>query len=137
MQVFKSKIDTWLAVVISVASLISLFSVYMIMVQPSGGWIVLVIAVFILALGVGLPLWILLSTKYAVSTNTLIVTSGPFRWRIALNRIKTVVPTRNPLSSPALSLDRLEIKYDKHKVVLISPANKAEFMTAIGQQPSA
>jgi hypothetical protein len=40
-----------------------------------------------------------------------------------------VVPTRNPLSSPALSLDRLHIRYGGSRMgIMISPVNKAVFL---------
>ncbi|MFQ5610075.1 MAG: PH domain-containing protein [Woeseiaceae bacterium] len=42
-------------------------------------------------------------------------------------------PTRNPLSSPALSLDRLKITYGpKNRKVLVSPADKESFVQALG-----
>jgi hypothetical protein len=39
-----------------------------------------------------------------------------------------VLATRSPLSSPALSLDRIRIDYGKGKSVMISPLNKADFL---------
>jgi hypothetical protein len=45
-----------------------------------------------------------------------------------------VEETRNPLSSPALSLDRLKITYGNGKRIMISPADKIGFLKAIGQE---
>lgn len=42
-----------------------------------------------------------------------------------------MAPTRGPLSSPALSLDRLRIEYGKRGVVLISPREKEAFVRAL------
>ena len=39
----------------------------------------------------------------------------------------------NPISSPALSLDRLEISYGSQKKIMISPKDKTGFLQAIGQ----
>jgi hypothetical protein len=44
-----------------------------------------------------------------------------------IQKITSVKRTRNPLSSPALSTDRLEIKYGKWDFVLISPKNEERF----------
>lgn len=42
--------------------------------------------------------------------------------------IEKVEPTRSPAASPALSLDRLKVIYDKHDYVIISPKEKVEFI---------
>ena len=51
---------------------------------------------------------------------------------IPINAIKSIVKSRNIISSPAWSLDRLEIKYGDNKTVLVSPKNKAAFLSHIG-----
>lgn len=45
--------------------------------------------------------------------------------------IKNISETRNPISSPALSLDRLEIVYNRFDSVLISPADKIDFIAEL------
>ena len=45
-----------------------------------------------------------------------------------MNEIKTVTPTSNPLSSPALSLDRLQINYGRWGSIMISPKDKEAFI---------
>jgi hypothetical protein len=57
--------------------------------------------------------------------------SGPFRQTIPFQEIKEIKRTRSPLSSPACSLDRMEIKYGKSKRVMISPADKENFIKMI------
>ena len=37
-------------------------------------------------------------------------------------------PTRNPLSSPALSLDRLRIDYGSGRSIMVSPEDKDKFI---------
>src|SRR5262245_58018422 len=54
-----------------------------------------------------LMLSLLYGTAYTVEEHTLHIASGPFRWTIAIDEIQAITPTRNPLSSPACSLDRL------------------------------
>ena len=89
------------------------------------------VATLILLVGSGLPLWLLLTTRYIVSNETLLVRSGPFAWAIPVSSIKTVRDSSSPITSPALSLDRLELVYSDKKTLLISPKDKHEFRKAI------
>ncbi|WP_171258493.1 PH domain-containing protein, partial [Acinetobacter pittii] len=57
-----------------------------------------------------------------------------FRWKININDITRIEPTHNPLSSPALSLDRLKIYYRKDgrvATVMISPKDKESFLNTL------
>ena len=78
--------------------------------------------------GVGLPLWTLLTTRYTIDGTSLHVRSGPFRWTIPLRDIRSITPTRDLGSSPALSLDRLRIEYGGGRVLLVSPREKDTFL---------
>ncbi|MDY6982470.1 MAG: PH domain-containing protein [Pseudomonadota bacterium] len=78
-------------------------------------------------LALGLPLWLLFSTGYTLDATELRVKSGPFSWKVPLAGIHSVKPTRNPLSSPALSLDRLKIEHARGWL-MISPADKEGFL---------
>jgi hypothetical protein len=53
---------------------------------------------------------------------------GPISWRIAIREITAVDQTRNPISSPAMSLDRLRIEYGAGNAVMISPEPREEFV---------
>jgi len=79
-------------------------------------------------IGVGLPLWTLLTTRYTIDGTSLRVRSGPFRWTIPIQDIRLITPTRDPTSSPALSLDRLRIEYSGGRVLLVSPREKVSFL---------
>jgi hypothetical protein len=76
----------------------------------------------------------LVGTHYTVAGDTLRVACGPFRWKVPIDAIQSVEATRSPLSSPALSLDRLRIHYGKRRI-MVSPSDKAGFLKAIGQDP--
>jgi hypothetical protein len=81
--------------------------------------------------------WIWFGTGYEICENELKISCGPFRQKIPLREIREVKRTRSPLSSPACSLDRMEIKYGKSKRVMISPADKENFIkTIIKKSPS-
>jgi hypothetical protein len=75
--------------------------------------------------------WIWYGTGYEILENELKIRCGPFRQKILIQEIREIKRTRSPLSSPACSLDRMEIKYGKSKRVLISPSDKANFIRAI------
>lgn len=50
------------------------------------------------------------------------------KWQVPIAGITGITPTSNPLSSPALSLDRLRIDYGRGKSLMISPKNKEQFI---------
>jgi hypothetical protein len=83
----------------------------------------------ILTLAAAFVLWVLYGTRYILTDKTLTVKSGPFRWVIDLEAISEIFPTRNPLSSPACSLDRLHIRYRPNPSgLMISPLDKEGFL---------
>lgn len=127
---FPSKIDTWFAVVLIIGMLAVLLGVgaswpHTTMLADITG------QVATLLLGVGLPLWILAATDYRLVGNELLIRSGPMRWRIPLQDIRRVEPSRSWLSSPALSLQRLRIHYGKSGKVLVSPKDPEGFIQAL------
>lgn len=76
----------------------------------------------------------LTKTKYVITSDNLlcIVQAKPFKpVNISISDIIEVKKTHNPLSAPALSLDRLEIKYldrGRKNMILISPKRQDEFL---------
>jgi hypothetical protein len=72
--------------------------------------------------------WIWFGTGYKMMDNELKIYCGPFRHTISLQDIKEIKRTRSPLSSPACSLDGMEIKFGKSNRILISPADKENFV---------
>lgn len=48
--------------------------------------------------------------------------------KIDIKSIRKIYSTNNPLSSPALSLDRIAVVYNKYDEVLISPKERADFI---------
>ena len=71
-------------------------------------------------------------TAYFIADGYLRIKCGFFRgWNINIQQISTVRRTRNPLSSPAPSLDRLELRYNKYDTVMVSPADKEGFLSAL------
>lgn len=134
-DVFPSKVDSWLAIVLTLSSVFSLaVSASML---TSGDARMLLVAAALVLIGAGLPLWLLLRTHYSLTATDLDIVSGPFRWHVPISDIRSVTPTRNPLSSPALSLDRLRIDYGTKKWLMISPRDKDGFLKALERRRSA
>jgi Bacterial PH domain len=127
--VYRSKADAWLVAVLVSAIAISIYVTFEVFSSgsPLAGWI----AALTTGVGVGLPLWLLLSTRYTLEPRQLVVQCGPFKWKIPVADITNITPTSNPLSSPALSLDRLRIDYGRGSSLMISPRNKERFLLDI------
>ena len=72
--------------------------------------------------------WIWFGTGYEMMENALKVYCGPFRQTIPYREIKEIKKTRSFSSSAACSLDRMEIQYGESHRILISPADKENFV---------
>lgn len=122
---FSSKIDLWLLVLLLALPAGCFVAVVQLWDQLSGAlWWVLAI----LAVAAIVPLWLLVSTRYSMSENELFVRCGPFKWTVPIAEITKIERTRNPLSSPALSLDRLRIDYGPGRSIMISPEPRKAFL---------
>lgn len=68
-------------------------------------------------------------TKYVIEEDELIIYGGLYKKRIRIEQILSLRPSKNPLSAPALSIDRIEITFDPHiQVILVSPKDKELFV---------
>ena len=130
---FNSKIDRWLLYLLVAVIVFEVVVLGAAASQVGDPWAavgLLATALLLIALIGGCLLW----THYTVDGNALRIVCGPFRWKVAIDQIESVKATRNPLSSPALSLDRLQIRYGPRRRIMISPADRAGFLKAIGQE---
>ena len=125
-QVYTSKIDTWLALVL-VGAVASCLIAFMFALS-TGSVAAIAVSLPTLVVGAGLPLWLITSTTYTLCDSTLLVNSGPFKWNVPIQQINSITPTSNPLSSPALSIDRLRIDYGQGQSIMISPKEKGIFI---------
>jgi len=129
---FKSKIDRWLLFVLVGVMVFEVVVMSVAAAQARGPGQALVLLAVTLGI-IALIGSLLLRTHYDVDGTTLRIVSGPFCWKVPLDRIESVEATRSPLSSPALSLDRLRIRYGGKRRIMVSPADKPGFLKAIGQ----
>ena len=127
-MIHSSKIDWWLAGLTILGLGGGVAAVLAAAMQGEDAVFPLVLMLLVAAL----VLWVFSSTQYEISPQHLVMRSGPFRWRINLDSIQQIQPSHNPLSAPALSLDRLRIDYilpnGKERFALISPRDKAAFL---------
>lgn len=135
--VFRSKVDLWL-VIVAVAVPIVMLEFILDGLNTPEKFAELTALVIVLAV-LGIFAWLYFSTRYTISGDFLLVKAGPFTWMIPIEDISSVEPTRNPMSSPALSLDRLLIRYGQSAELMISPKDKSGFMAELKKhlKPSA
>lgn len=88
------------------------------------------IVLLLIALAIlGLFAVISLNTKYTISAKVLHIKCLPFyNNELLIAHIKKVEVSRNLISSPAPSLDRIEIYFDSYDSIVISPKDKFQFM---------
>ena len=117
---FKSKVDLSLAAVLFGSVALCFFPVFF----EDG---------LIIGLAVGIPMAVFIfllcvNTKYYIRDEHVVIKGILKDTLIPISSITSVRPTRNPLSAPALSMDRLEINHGKYDFALISPLEKERFV---------
>lgn len=120
-KTYRSKVDLWIVVVIVLAVGCSVAPFFQ---EGKPLW----------GIGIGIAAtllfdWMLRTTRYIVRDDSLVIKScflSYGTWRIA--DIESIRPTHNPLSAPAASLDRLEIRFRDRRTMLVSPLRKQEFI---------
>lgn len=131
MKVYGSKMDSWIILVLLAAVAVSGSALVHTVLSGETGHR---LSIPLLGLGVILPLWVIFSTNYRVDSQTLSIRSGPFRWRVPIAAIEDVRRARSWVSSPALSLDRLQIRHGGGKVVFISPRDRESFIRELDER---
>ena len=129
MQRFSSKVDWWLAAIVIAVPLISAGTIVAGLAAGDTG--AAISASVTLALVLALYVGVVCPVAYEVGERDLVVRFGLVRSRIPLAHITKVAPSRNPLASPALSLQRIRLDRRGGGFVLVSPADRAGFAAAI------
>lgn len=127
MKVYPSKVDAWLVVVLAAGMAFPLvLGAQLFFVSRAAAVVCWGSSVFELLLlaAVAFP------CRYTLESDHLLVQSGLLRWKVPYKDITAVEPTSNPLSSPALSLERVRIDY-AGRSIMVSPAARAEFIAAL------
>ncbi|WP_396155306.1 PH domain-containing protein [Flavobacterium macrobrachii] len=118
MKIYKSKIDWWLIILILI-----LFG------YPIVDGILSKEYVLSLVFGLILIIFFFLSKtiQYKIDGENLVI----WKTKIEIKTIRKIYRTNNPLSSPAMSLDRIAIVYNKFDEVLLSPKERDEFINEL------
>jgi len=131
---FKSAVDRWYYMVIISAAIVVLLAVVPPMIS---GHLSIPLGAATIFLSLALPVWLLFSTSYHVDAEFLLIKSGPFSWTIPLAGVESIEPSRSWMASPALSLDRLEIRYSDGRRILVSPLDRVTFLDAVNRKKAA
>ena len=120
---------------ISIGLIILMFIVYLIAISylwtdfKIGGFITIISSIIFIV-------YLFYTTYYIIDETTqfLLIKSG-FLVHLTINihQIKEIKTTKNWISSPALSLDRIEILFNTYDSVLISPKEKEQFVQKLKQ----
>jgi hypothetical protein len=127
-QWFRSKVDWWIAILLCVPPIaVVAVNVALFAGEKSGEWPVGVMTALVV---LGVYFGFVFPMRYGLGNGLLIVRSGLLRQTITLQDVVEVSRTHNPLSSPALSLDRLRVQFGAgfFKAVMISPADRERFL---------
>ncbi|AKD57515.1 PH domain-containing protein [Spirosoma radiotolerans] len=120
MTTYKSKIGPELAIPLSL--LLGGEGALMIYNRSWPGLLIIIVVSLFIA-------HLFLTTYYQIDGRTLTIRSGfLLNKSLDISAIRKIEETRNPQSSPAISLDRLEIWYNKFDSVLVSPKDKIGFI---------
>ncbi len=125
---FEVKKDLWITLLAWLPMLVSLA---VLLVSPFDDVIVYLIIVAALIITILFMAWVWFFSYYELRETELYVCFGPIREKIAYQDITKIKETRNFLSSAALSLDRIAIYKNGRLKTLISPLDKAEFVSQI------
>lgn len=122
-QQFRSAVS-W----VLMGSMVTLFTVLGYMSVRDAVWPVLLLLLGTLAF----VAYTLFGTVYTIRGMQLHVRSGFFKMApIEITSMQRIRRSNNPVSAPAASFRRLEIKYGKGKYVLVSPKDEAAFIQAL------
>jgi hypothetical protein len=138
-MIYRSKVDWWLALIVAFGG-IMLLAAGMNSLLTKGldhpaTWALVFTFIFYAAV----VFMLAFPVSYEITSSVLHIRSGALKYRISLSSIEGVYPTRNPLSAPAWSLDRLHIDYrkkGKKTYALISPEDKESFLRELVQKTS-
>jgi hypothetical protein len=134
MRWYPSKVDWWIGAVLCVGPVAALVVIGA--AVPNGTSTDVLMAVGMLLFVAALYVGLVLPVRYGLDDSHLIVRFGLCRQRIALADILEVRRTKNPLSSPALSLDRLRVQFGAgvFKSVMISPKAREAFLDDVARR---
>ena len=121
MEIYKSKIDYWLVGTMYLMTLIPTIPALI----YSFSWTLIFIVLILLTFASSL----IFNTKYIIKNETLTIKCGilPIE-KYSIQQIQSIQNTNTIMAAPAISLDRIEIRFTNRKAVVISPQDKHRFI---------
>ncbi|WP_137790046.1 PH domain-containing protein [Bacillus sp. E(2018)] len=130
---YTSKKDWWLGLILwGAVGYCAYISTYALVTEKANLLGILITGIINLAL-IGFISWLWFTTYYILEEKELIIKSGPINKKIPYREISSAHKTLNPISSPALSLKRINITY-QFGMALISPKNRDEFLQELSKR---
>ena len=128
-----SKIDIWIALLLVAGPLILVnLGIYLHKTGEEQNSLICISAGML----IGVVTWILaFPCQYTLEDKSLLAQSGILKWRIPYAEIQTVELSNSILSGPALSLQRIEVQYDRGRI-LISPNERDLFLKELTKKVS-
>lgn len=127
-KVYKSKVAKWyiwFCIIITIAFIGSIYLCY------KSTWILL-IDIFLMGIGLFMIYDMLLHTDYTIHGEKLKIRCGIlFRMDLPISKIVEITHKSTILSSPALSANRIGLKYGKTNWVYVSPKDQEEFISTL------
>jgi hypothetical protein len=126
MKTFRSKFGYEIIAFISIIYAIAVTFMYF---KNEASEAILSVSVVFIAVYV-ICFYLILATKYTITNDDkLHITCGIlYNKKYDIHYITSVVKSNNLISSPAPSLDRIELKYGKYDLIVISPKSKITFI---------
>lgn len=128
-RTYRSKVDAWLvALVLGAAALPVAIGVWLLIQGASRGVFLLIVwggVMTTLMIALGFPL------RYILRPDRLHIRCGWLEWDVPLATLRRVAPSRNPLSGPAWSLQRVRLDSKDGSFILVSPDDQESFITEI------
>jgi len=134
MHWYRSKIDWWLALLLCLPTVATIAVCTGLLLDGRYSELPWGIATGLFVVGIYFGL--VFPMRYGLDETHLTVKFGRCTQRVPLVDVTEVYPTSNPLSSPALSLDRLYVKFGQgiFKAVMISPTDRDNFLNEFARK---
>ena len=128
-RVYRSKTTPWLVGVMVLAIVVLVGTLWTAWRESSPTEFAIVAPLHLLGIALVLSGF---HVRYWIADSVLHVRASLFRWKIPVDSIISVTPSRSWMNAPALSLDRLAILH-KRGTVMISPRDEQAFLRELEQ----
>lgn len=127
-ETYKSEVSRWYVCFCIVMTLLFIGSIYMCYEST----LILVIDTVLMGICLIMIYDMLLHTDYTIDGHKLHIRCGVlFRMDLPISKISEITHKSTILSSPALSSNRIGIRYGKTNWVYVSPKNQATFISSL------